>query len=52
MEESTHAQEAGRVHLHVFVEFLQAVDWTSLERVNISLFRKTVIRDPTPRQGS
>ena len=46
MEESTNAQEVGRIHLHVFVEFKQPVDWTSLELVNTRLFREAAITAP------
>ena len=33
MEQSLKSEEPGRVHLHVFMEFGQAVDWTSLRCV-------------------
>ena len=46
MEESTNAQEVGRIHLHVFVEFKRPVDWTSLELVNTRLFREAAIAAP------
>ena len=36
MEKSLHSQDEGRVHLHIFVEFVRAVDWTSL---SLMLFR-------------
>ena len=31
MERSLKSADAGRIHLHAFVEFRQAVDWTSVE---------------------
>ena len=46
MEESTNAQEVGRIRLHVFVEFKQPVDWTSLDLVNTRLFREAAITAP------
>ena len=33
MEESLHSQDDSRVHLHVFMEFRKAVDWTTLDPV-------------------
>ena len=33
MEQSLKSEEPARVHLHVFMEFGQAVDWTSLRCV-------------------
>ncbi|CAJ1441512.1 unnamed protein product [Effrenium voratum] len=33
MEESLRSLVAGRLHMHVFMEFKQAVDWTSLQSV-------------------
>lgn len=33
LEESLHAAVTGRLHLHVFMEFRQAVDWTTLNLV-------------------
>ena len=33
MEVSLKAAEQGRIHLHAFVEFFRAVDWTSLDLV-------------------
>ena len=33
MEQSLKSEEPGKVHLHVFTEFGQAVDWTSLRCV-------------------
>ena len=33
MEQSLKSEEPSRVHLHVFMEFGQAVDWTSLRCV-------------------
>lgn len=33
MEQSLHSEDAGRVHLHVFMEFRKAVDWTTLDAV-------------------
>ena len=51
MEESAHAEEAGRIHLHVFVEFRQPFDWTTLELVNTRLFRKAAVGEPTPWNG-
>ena len=33
MEQSLKSEEPGRVHLHVFMEFGQAVAWTSLRCV-------------------
>jgi hypothetical protein len=32
-EESLHSQNRGRVHLHAFMEFKEAVDWTALDLV-------------------
>ena len=46
MEESTNAQEVGRIHLHVFLEFKQPGDWTLLELVNTRLFRQAAIAAP------
>ena len=33
MERSTHSADSSRLHLHVFMEFLYAVDWTTLAKV-------------------
>ena len=33
IERSLRARVPGRLHLHAFVEFKAAVDWTSLEKV-------------------
>ena len=55
MEESTKSTDPGRIHLHLFVEFISAVDWTSLRKMvflgSTPNAEPTVARGPKQREA-